>query len=399
VTTQTPLENATTTDTNIITRRWLATPKKKKTKPRAVNGSRGSRGHGWYTKYREGRGGRHLQGAYWDRHTDDQPEPHRWNDAVLALGSQYVYFDVAVEPPASATAAAAAAAATSSNEDEIDIDITASSQVNESDYDDYEDAEVEAEKKAISELVKDLASNDEETKAEKTPPATTEAKKTKAKASTSAATEEEVPIVIERLVIQVASTVMPETCINLIGLLQEHAYKETILYRIEKEVGICGGDVLTNTGKTGQCWQSWPDTKANPNRTNLLRPSPLRRDLPPPSEEPMAMWHLAGTVAMLCAKVNEIDSRFILCAKDAPHMDGIHRAFGKLEPESLKIVQDWQSTILTSYGKPKSATLRIVDCGVLENYNSKSGSTTTTEASGPDQAGSSASATASSPSS
>ena len=40
----------------------------------------------------------------------------------------------------------------------------------------------------------------------------------------------------------------------------------------------------------------------------------------------MALWHTAGVVTMLCPKVNEIDSRFLLCGQDAPHLDGIHRA-------------------------------------------------------------------------
>ena len=184
------------------------------------------------------------------------------------------------------------------------------------------------------------------------------------------------PLSTERLVMQIASTVMPETCINFVGLCQEAAYNGTIMYRIEKEVGICGGDVLTNTGKTGQCLQDWPYESANGPSPDM---NPLRRDLPPPEEEPMALWHTAGTVTMLCPKVNEIDSRFILCGKDAPHLDGIHRAFGKLEPESLKQVQEWQDSVLTSYGKPKSVTLRIVGCGVLENYTSSSAGSTGAE--------------------
>ncbi|CAB9530393.1 PPIases accelerate the folding of proteins (By similarity) [Seminavis robusta] len=311
-------------------RRWLATPKKKKGKgKRSINGSHGSRGHGWYIKYREGRGGRSLQGEYWDRNQHHWDLQH-WNDAVLSLGSQFVYLDIAVEPPT--TGGDVVAASPSVAEDSEDISVA---------------------------VPKEEESEENDATGTSTSAEAPEKDKT-------SFTVDQPSITTERLIMQVASTVMPETCINFIGLIQEAAYKNTILYRIEREVGICGGDVLTNTGGTGQCWQSFPYDNAVPN--TRIRPSPLRRDLPPPADEPLAMWHTAGTVAMLCAKVNEIDSRFILCAHDSPHLDGIHRAFGKLTPESLAVIQEWQTSVLTSYGKPKSATLRIVDCGVLEDY-------------------------------
>lgn len=335
---------------------WLGTPRKKKTKKKkAIRGSKGSRGHGWYIKYREGRGGRHLQGEYWDRnqhHWDMQ----QWNDAVFSLGSQYLYLDIAVEPPAT-TEAANTVAVEEAEAEEIDI----AKPPPEEEEVEVEEAkeETEANKASASETAED------ENSAEETKAATLDTEQ--ARVEEDAAAPEEAVVRTERLILQVASTVMPETCINFIGLCQEAAYKDSILYRIEKEVGICGGDVLTNTGQTGQCWQSFP-YEANSAQPRP-RPSPLRRDLPPTSEEPMALWHVAGTVTMLCPKVDEIDSRFLLCGKDSPHLDGIHRAFGKLEPESLAIVQEWQNTVLTSYGKPKSVTLKIVDCGVLEDYN------------------------------
>ena len=336
----------TTTNTILQQQKCYMSTGKKKSKSRAINGSRGSRGHGWYLKYREGRGGRHLQGDYWDR-KEQHYDMNVWNDAVLGLGCQYVYLDVAVEPPATATAIATAnsvaSGSNSESEDLVeqkeeyegsDIDVTPS----EGDDDDAEGADsIESKQQHVT---------------VSSPPRTIEAAPA--------------PLATERLVMRVASTIMPETCINFMGLCQDAAYKDTILYRIEKQVGICGGDVLTNTGKTGRCWQDFPYESKG--QKLLLRPNPLRRSLPPSKEEPMAMWHVAGTVSMLCPTVNEVDSRFILCGKDAPHLDGIHRAFGTLEPQSLAKVQEWQETVLTSYGKPKSVTLRIVGCGVLENY-------------------------------
>jgi cyclophilin family peptidyl-prolyl cis-trans isomerase len=58
-------------------------------------GSRGSRGHGWFHKYRQGLGGRHLQGEYWDAPTVD--EWQEWNDSIFAYGSEEVSFSLKLE--------------------------------------------------------------------------------------------------------------------------------------------------------------------------------------------------------------------------------------------------------------------------------------------------------------
>ena len=69
-----------------------------------------------------------------------------------------------------------------------------------------------------------------------------------------------------RIEIEIASTVMPETSQNFLDLLKVDimdGYVGTRLYRIEKNVGLCGGDVLTvltNTGKTGQAAHGKPMT-------------------------------------------------------------------------------------------------------------------------------------------
>lgn len=58
-------------------------------------GNRGARDHGWWVNYRAGKGGRHLQGEHSHLNVE---ELKAWNDAVFALGSQFVYMDVVVEP-------------------------------------------------------------------------------------------------------------------------------------------------------------------------------------------------------------------------------------------------------------------------------------------------------------
>ena len=49
-----------------------------------ATGSKGARGHGWLKKYREGRGGRHLQGRWHDR---DVESLNAINDKVFALNT------------------------------------------------------------------------------------------------------------------------------------------------------------------------------------------------------------------------------------------------------------------------------------------------------------------------
>jgi cyclophilin family peptidyl-prolyl cis-trans isomerase len=150
-----------------------------------------------------------------------------------------------------------------------------------------------------------------------------------------------------RLKIDLASTVMSETTDNFLQLVnQENGYKGSILYRFERNVGVCGGDVLSNTGKTGKAALG----------------TPLTAEI----NDPLAMWHLPGTVSMLVPKVGEIDSRFMLLTQTAHHLDGIHRVFGQMQPESLATVEEWVSKIITRDGRPSSYDLVIVDCGVLE---------------------------------
>jgi cyclophilin family peptidyl-prolyl cis-trans isomerase len=242
-----------------------------------ATGARGSRGHGWFTNYRSGKGGRHLQGEYFDR--ESLPECAAWNDAVLQLGCTQVYLDVIVEPRRNAT------------------------------------------------------SNVRSKKYIEVPPI-------------DALTGEK-----HRIVIDVASTVMPTTAQNFVDLMKSdagvHGYLGTRLYRIEKDVGIYGGDVLTNTGKTGRAAHA------------------VALTIDVSKTDPLPMWHIPGTVTMLVPTVGEIDSRFLLCTQHAPHLDGIARAFGRMNDQSLAIVTKWQTSLLTVYGIPTAFDLIVADCGVL----------------------------------
>ena len=164
-----------------------------------------------------------------------------------------------------------------------------------------------------------------------------------------------------RLTLQLATAVMPETTNNFVQLCQTDTIdglKGSLLYRFERNVGICGGDVLTNTGRTGKAAAT---ATANINN-NTKTTSPLALDI---AHDPLVLWHLPGTVTMTVHTVGSIDSRFVLCTQEAPHLDGIQRAFGRLTADSLAIAQEWQKTLLTRNGFPTSYDLIIADCGVL----------------------------------
>jgi hypothetical protein len=55
----------------------------------------------------------------------------------------------------------------------------------------------------------------------------------------------------------------------------------------------------------------------------------------------------------------------MICTHAAPQLDGMHRAIGRLNEESLSLVQTWESTILTRHGTPSSYDLVVVDGGIM----------------------------------
>jgi cyclophilin family peptidyl-prolyl cis-trans isomerase len=281
-----------------------------------ATGSRGSRGHGWFYHYRQGKGGRHLQGEYYDR--DSMEQCMAWNQSILDLGSQRVYMDIVAEPRRNVNSSSISSPSTSSSDNtETESSTTTTSWTKNP-------------KKYFT-----------------IPPVDTLTGET------------------HRIVIDIASTVLPATCDNFINLIKrksysttdndnsessQRGYSGTRLYRIEKNVGIYGGDVLTNTGRTGMAYNAVALTK----------------DVS--ATDPIPMWHIPGTITMIVASVNEIDSRFLMCTQHAPHIDGICRPFGMIAPESLLILQKWQMNLLTLKGGiPNAFDLYVVDCGVLSS--------------------------------
>lgn len=154
-----------------------------------------------------------------------------------------------------------------------------------------------------------------------------------------------------RLVIELANATFPRATDNFVKLLEAKSdgFLSSTLHRVEKKVGLMGGNVWKNTGK---CHESlrMPTSLTSMHQT-----------------ENMVISHLPGVVTMLSQRVGEIDSRFLLCCNHAPHLDGKALAIGRMDNASLEQVQKWESSLITQKGHPTTVQLRIAQCGVLED--------------------------------
>ena len=154
-----------------------------------------------------------------------------------------------------------------------------------------------------------------------------------------------------RLVIELANATFPRAVDNFIKLLEasKDGYLSSTFHRVEKKVGLMGGNVWRNTGR---CHES------------LRMPTSLTSMH---QAEKMVLSHIPGVLTMLSQRVGEIDSRFLMCCNHAPHLDGKAVAIGRLDGKSLEQVQKWESTLITQKGHPTSVQLRIAECGVLDD--------------------------------
>lgn len=159
-----------------------------------------------------------------------------------------------------------------------------------------------------------------------------------------------------RLILELATEVFPRATDNFIKLLEaeKDGYLSSTLHRVEKKVGLMGGHVWNGTGK---CFE---DFRLPTSATSMEQ------------NENMVLSHVPGVVTMLSQRVKEIDSRFMLCTNHAPHLDGKAVAIGRLDEQSLKQVQHWESTVITQKGHPTNVALRIKDCGVIEEQTKES---------------------------
>ncbi|KAL7440939.1 hypothetical protein ACHAXM_007616 [Skeletonema potamos] len=153
-----------------------------------------------------------------------------------------------------------------------------------------------------------------------------------------------------RVVIELASAALPKTTENFRLLCQEkeHGYESTKIYKIEKTVGLCLGDVVSNDGTGGRC-----------------HPKVGTADSPFAFEdEAFLVSHTGpGIVSMMSPGVHRNDSRFLITTTEAPQLDGRFVAFGRVK-EGMDVINDIASSIFTKRGRP-TVDVKVVGCGVV----------------------------------
>lgn len=155
------------------------------------------------------------------------------------------------------------------------------------------------------------------------------------------------------MVIELASAALPKTTENFRLLCEERGeggvgYESTLAYKIEKTVGMCFGDVVTNDGTTGRC---------HPNIGTADTPYSFE-------DEGFLVSHTGpGIVSMMSPGVHRNDSRFLITTTGAPQLDGRFVAFGRVK-DGMDVIEDIATGVFTKRGVP-TVEIKVVGCGVL----------------------------------
>ena len=172
----------------------------------------------------------------------------------------------------------------------------------------------------------------------------------------------------QRVTIELASEVLPNTCENFMALCTgtsgtsasstsisstRTTYQNSKVFKIEPKVGICLGDVTeANNGLQGTCHSSTPNQNATGSPDTF-------------AHESTVLSHAQkGMVSMLSTGLDKNDSRFMITTvEDAPHLDGRYVAFGRVM-EGLDVLEGLVKNVYTKKGRPQKS-ISIVNCGVL----------------------------------
>ena len=172
-----------------------------------------------------------------------------------------------------------------------------------------------------------------------------------------------------RIVIELASAALPKTTENFRLLCQEKGrsskeddndegfvgdengsggYENTSVYKIEKTVGLCLGDIVSDDGSGGRC---------HPKSGTYLSPYSFK-------DEGFLISHTGpGIVSMMSPGVGRNDSRFLITTTGASQLDGRFVAFGRVK-EGMDVVEDIATGVFTKRGRP-TVDVKIDKCGVL----------------------------------
>ena len=157
-----------------------------------------------------------------------------------------------------------------------------------------------------------------------------------------------------RVIIELASAALPKTTENFRLLCQEKGengglgYESTLVYKIEKTVGLCMGDVVSNDGTGGRC---------HPTLGTYASPYAFE-------DEGFLISHTGpGIVSMMSPGVHRNDSRFLITTTGAAQLDGRFVAFGRVK-EGMDVITDIATGVFTKRGRP-TVEVKVVGCGEL----------------------------------
>ncbi|KAL9188651.1 hypothetical protein ACHAXT_007029 [Thalassiosira profunda] len=154
-----------------------------------------------------------------------------------------------------------------------------------------------------------------------------------------------------RVTIELAAAALPKTCENFRLLCdqsgEEGGYESTSVYRIEKTVGLCLGDVVFDDGTAGRC---------HPKMGSFKSPYTFE-------DEGFLVSHTTpGIVSMMSSGSHRNDSRFLITTADAAQLDGRFVAFGRVK-EGMDVVEDIATSVFTKRGRP-TVEVKVAGCGV-----------------------------------
>lgn len=155
-----------------------------------------------------------------------------------------------------------------------------------------------------------------------------------------------------RVTIELAAAALPKTTENFRRLCVEKdkGYESTSVYRIEKTVGVCFGDVINDDGTSGRCHPSLGAPES---------PFTFR-------DEGYLVSHTKpGVVSMMKSGVHRNDSRFLITTSEAAQLDGLFVAFGRVR-DGMDVINDIATGVFTKRGVPTVA-VKITGAGC--NWN------------------------------
>ncbi|ETV74993.1 hypothetical protein H257_10597 [Aphanomyces astaci] len=145
----------------------------------------------------------------------------------------------------------------------------------------------------------------------------------------------------EKVVVELASDIVPATADNFSQLVTSGKYKNTPFHLVQKNQYVTGGDITAGNGKGG------------------VTASGARHF----DDENFALRYTeAGVLGMANSGVNTNGSQFFITSKPMPHLNGRNVAFGKVV-EGMDVVRKIEN-VYSVKGKPLTDIV-VVDCGLL----------------------------------